>query len=110
MRRGRPDPDGGETVVRAVVHARLLGLRILSLEARVVLGPAPGPLSVYDADAPVPVAVPGRPIPAQGSGVSPRLGRAAAAADLSRAVELLAHGAETLERSRSLTHRTSASR
>jgi hypothetical protein len=30
----------GATVVRAVVHARLLGLRLLTLDARVVVAPA----------------------------------------------------------------------
>jgi hypothetical protein len=37
-RRDRDDFDG-ETVVRAVVHARLLGLRLLTLDARVVVSP-----------------------------------------------------------------------
>jgi hypothetical protein len=32
--------DDGATVVRAVVHARLLGLRLLTLDARVVVAPA----------------------------------------------------------------------
>ena len=37
--RGDPvSPDGdGPTLIRAVVHARLLGLRILTLDARVVV-------------------------------------------------------------------------
>ena len=46
-RRGRTitagDGDGevdGATVVGAVVHARLLGLRLLTLDARVVVAPA----------------------------------------------------------------------
>lgn len=38
-RRSGGDPSDGETVIRAVVHARLLGIRLLTLDARVVVGP-----------------------------------------------------------------------
>jgi hypothetical protein len=39
MRREDHDVEDS-TVIRAVVHARLLGLRMLTLDARVVVGPA----------------------------------------------------------------------
>jgi hypothetical protein len=38
-RRSRRDLRDGETVIRAVVQARLLGIRLLTLDARVVVGP-----------------------------------------------------------------------
>jgi hypothetical protein len=100
VRRARPDREGdGETVVRAVVHARLLGLRILSLDARVMIGPPPAPVTSVDPPAPVPAVGDWR----RGSAPGPyrSLPRdVVAGPDLSRAVELLAHGADTLERSR----------
>ena len=40
VRGDRDRPADGATVVRAVVHARLLGLRLLTLDARVVVAPA----------------------------------------------------------------------
>lgn len=81
-------------VVRAVVHARLLGLRILSLDARVVVGGQETPLAMpvpelAGSDQWTPIAM--RPA-----------GRPPGRPDLSRAIELLAVGAETLERSRSV--------
>jgi hypothetical protein len=110
VRRGRPDrEDDGETVVRAVVHARLLGLRILSLDARVVVGPPPAPFIAFDPDTTVQAtaerlrnSTPGAPrsLPRE----------VASAPDLSRAVELLAYGAETLERCRHFTDRSAARR
>ena len=55
-RRGRssnapvtPMDAEGRTVVRAVVHARLLGIRLLSLDAQVVLGPADSTASTVGA-------------------------------------------------------------
>ena len=86
MRRGRRErEDDGELVVQAVIHARLLGLRILSLDARVVVGRPPDPVMRF----------------------APEVnGDIAAASGLSRAVELLTDGADTLERSRRLAHRS----
>ena len=40
VRSDRDRAVDGATVVRAVVHARLLGLRLLTLDARVVVAPA----------------------------------------------------------------------
>lgn len=96
MRRGRRDrePDG-ETVVRAIVHARLLGLRLLTLDARVVVNPPDGPVSAFGVEPIVPVRVDRLPSPTSRSRPV-----AVTGPDLSRAVELLASGAETLERSR----------
>ena len=109
MRRGRPErEDDGETVVRAVVHARLLGLRILSLDARVVIGPRPAPFTAVDPDTPVQARVEGPRNVASGARSLPR--DAASAPDLSRAVELLAYGTETLARSRHFTDRSAARR
>ena len=51
-RDGRAVEDS--TVIRAVVHARLLGLRLLTLEARVVVAPAAAPepdLAAFEAPA-----------------------------------------------------------
>jgi hypothetical protein len=92
-------------VVRAVVHARLLGLRLLTLDARVVVAPAgiePGALDVMS-----PFAVDHGP--AQGrrvGGGATTVGSAAvdrptprsADGGVTRARELLAEGADTLTR------------
>ena len=40
LRAGDDRAVDGATVVRAVVHARLLGMRLLTLDARVVVAPA----------------------------------------------------------------------
>jgi hypothetical protein len=104
VRRGRRDrDDDGEVVVRAVVHARLLGLHILSLDARVVVGRPPDRFTALDPE----VSVRARPEPLPSSAPrGPRpVHRDGSASALSRAVELLADGEETLERSRRLAHR-----
>jgi hypothetical protein len=110
VRRGRPDrEDDGETVIRAVVHARLLGLRILSLDARVVVGQPPAPFTAFDPDTTVPATA--ERFRSSPPGAPRSLHRdMASAPDLSRAVELLAYGAETLERSRRFTDRSAARR
>ena len=70
------DPARGDTVIGAFVLARLLGIRLLTLEARVVVheddrgGTGPGPLVL----APVP---PDRRPPRTQPGRSARSGRAA---------------------------------
>lgn len=92
----------GATVVRAVVHARLLGLRLLTLDARVVVAPAevePTSLDLMTS-------------PAVGNETAPR-GRVVSTATpahavrppppstdggVSRARELLAEGTYTLAR------------
>jgi hypothetical protein len=112
-RRGRTLPVGGggdravdgATVVRAVVHARLLGLRLLTLDARVVVAPAEVEPTSLDLMTPVAVdhetapwgrvagaatpaspALAGRPPPPSSDG------------GVSRARELLAEGTHTLAR------------
>jgi len=94
----RTDDDravDGATVVRAVVHARLLGMRLLTLDARVVVAPAdvePTGLdlmtvgAVDDRDALV------RPASTAATGPAPADG------GLRRARELLAEGTHTLSR------------
>ena len=93
----------GATVVRAVVHARLLGLRLLTLDARVVVAPAdvePTSLDlmtpvavdhetaamgqVVGAATPTGLALAGRPPPPSADG------------GVCRARELLAEGTNTL--------------
>lgn len=100
LRRGGPHPARGDMVIGAFVLARLLGIRLLTLEARVVVHEdhrrvtGPGPLFL----APVPAghlagypagSVPGNP------GSDP----------LARAVSLLEEGADTLERTRRAQYR-----
>jgi hypothetical protein len=105
-RRGR-DTDGDDMVIRAVVHARLLGLRLLTLDARVVVGsPQPADGVTLDPDAtvlsPSDVVL---PLPGEASLALPlasgrrpaSLGRAS---DLAQAKQLLAQGADTLQRAR----------
>jgi hypothetical protein len=102
-RRG-PDPARGDMVIGAFVLARLLGIRLLTLEARVVvheddgggsgaitLSPAPPDRPALDPDPPsrrVRLERPGRP------------GRGAGSDRLARAVQLVEEGADTLERTR----------
>jgi hypothetical protein len=98
--------DGeGRTVVRAVVHARLLGIRLLSLDAQVLIGPAAWTPTADRAFHPTESAL----VPADGAGyVLPPArvaGRGVGAsngstAGLARATELLAEGSAALSRSR----------
>jgi hypothetical protein len=86
----RDSEDADEaTLVRAVVHARLLGMRLLTLDARVVIANRVGGPSF---EAHVPVAPPMR------DGATP-LG--AADGDVLTARALLAQGADVLARTRS---------
>ena len=102
VRRGEGRAVEGSTVIRAVVHARLLGLRLLTLDARVVVAPAaaePG-VAAYEE--------PARSAPA----AAPRIGRAPARprqpaalgsgsrSDVGTARLLLAEGAEVLAQAR----------
>ena len=101
----RADDDravDGATVVRAVVHARLLGLRLLTLDARVVVAPAE--VEPTSLDLMTSVAVDDdRLRPGRGSGDpgQPALAdRPPSSTDggVSRARELLAEGTHTLAR------------
>jgi hypothetical protein len=120
-------------VIGAFVLARLLGIRLLTLEARVIVheddggGIRPGPLVL----APVPpdrpaayparpelrvrldrrvlpdrTAPPDRPVPPGRPGPSRRPGSASAGSErLARAVRLVEQGADTLERTRRAQYR-----
>ncbi len=73
----------GATVVRAVVHARLLGLRLLTLDARVVVAPAEVQSTSLDVVTPLVFDEETPPTPSADGGVR-------------RARELLAEGTHTL--------------
>jgi hypothetical protein len=83
-------------VIRALVRARLLGLKILTLEAQVVVGTSDGhpvvTAPVIDA-APEPAALGSRPY-------RPGPPTSGPAPGFARATELLEQSAEALERSR----------
>jgi hypothetical protein len=110
VRRARPDLEqDGEVVVRAVVQARLLGLHILSLDARVVVGRSADPVTALCPDPTARsttqrLASPARAVRQVHDGNAP------STPDLSHAVELLAYVAETLERSRRITDESTARR
>lgn len=93
------DPARGDLVIGAFVLARLLRIRLLTLEARVVVhehdrdGTGPGPLVL----APVP---PGRADPSRRPG-----SMSAGSERLARAVWLVEQGADTLERTRRAQYR-----
>ena len=94
----RTDDDravDGATVVRAVVHARLLGMRLLTLDARVVVAPAdvePTALDLMTVGALDDRDAPARPASTAATGP------ASADGGLRRARELLAEGTHTLSR------------
>ncbi len=92
----------GATVVRAVVHARLLGLRLLTLDARVVVAPAE--LEPTSLDLMTSVAVDDETAPRRhvvGTATPADAGRPpppSADGGVSKARELLAEGTHTLAR------------
>jgi hypothetical protein len=120
-------------VIGAFVLARLLGIRLLTLEARVIVheddrgGTGPGPLVLApvppDGPAPYPAgserrvrldrrvlpdrkAPPDRPVPPGRPGPSRRPGSASVGSErLARAVRLVEQGADTLERTRRAQYR-----
>ena len=75
----------GATVVRAVVHARLLGLRLLTLDARVVVAPTEAEPGALDPIIPAPLVLDREPAPPP-----------SADGGVTRARELLAEGTHTL--------------
>ena len=105
VRRDSDSPDGeGPILIRAVVHARLLGLRILTLDARVVVA-EPGALppalrGLGDADpARMPIGYASGTAPRYGGDVLAPLALVDAArhgGGVGEARELLAQGADTL--------------
>jgi hypothetical protein len=114
-------------VIGAFVLARLLGIRLLTLEARVIVhedddgGTGPGPLVLAPLPPDRPVAYPARldrrvlpdrkaspdvPVPPGRPGPSRRPGSASAGSErLARAVGLVEQGADTLERTRRAQYR-----
>jgi hypothetical protein len=85
-------------VIRALVRARLLGMQLLTLEACVVVGTGNGSRTVAP-----PLILSPRGPGAGGSGSrssGPGLASSGSGRGLVRAIELLAQGTETLERSR----------
>ena len=106
------DREEVATLIRAVVHARLLGLRLLSLDARVVVANNDDPLRdrLAAPDRLMLVAPDPRAVPieraASGPGTSRDAARTTAAAipavdgDVATARALLAQGADTLARVR----------
>jgi hypothetical protein len=93
-------------VIDALVRARLLGLQLLTLEARVVVGTPDGPARVVSPSLVYSVAdqaAPRAPAVAPGPGNSyldAAAAQAAGPARLTRAVQLVEQGADTLDRSR----------
>lgn len=89
------DPQQGDMVIRALVRARLLGMQILTLEARVVVGTENGERPVF----------PFILSPRESSGLAlrssrPKLASAGSGSEFARAIELLQQGTDTLDRSR----------
>jgi hypothetical protein len=90
------NPQQGDMVIRGVVRARLLGMQLLTLEARVVVGTGNGDRSVVSSL----ILSPHDP---SGPDVrSPRPKRVATGSGtgFAHAIELLEQSTETLERSR----------
>jgi hypothetical protein len=102
LRRGRPDPAPGDLVIGAFVLARLLGLRLLTLEAQVVVhgtdhgGAGTGWLVLSPETQAGPGPSRGRPAQSLAPAASPSAG----SERLARAVRLVEQGADTLERTR----------
>jgi hypothetical protein len=74
----------GDLVVDARIHARLLGMPLLAIDARIVVAPARPALTV-----------PARPIPILSR--SPDGDRSAAVPELARALRLIAEGSSLLD-------------
>ena len=88
-------------VIDAFVRARLLGLKLLTLEARVVVGKEDGPRQIVPARPLEPAAgSPRRRPPALAPAPEYVVPGAARGPELDRARELLAEGEDTLARSR----------
>lgn len=85
-------PRQGDMIIRALVRARLFGMQILTLEARVVVGADNSSRTV----APPPHG----PVGSGSRSSVPALASSGPGPGLVRAIELLEQGTETLERSR----------
>jgi hypothetical protein len=94
----RGEPPAGGMVIRALVRARLIGLQLLTLEARVVVRPDDGDGRVL----PPLVSVPRESRGAASPSAARRVGPPVAEPRIERAIELVGQSADTLERSRRL--------
>jgi hypothetical protein len=83
-------------VIWGLVRARLLGMQILTLEARVVVGSDDG----HPAITPPLIVSPDAPSHSTSRSSEPGLASAGSGRGLLRAIELLEQGTDTLERSR----------
>jgi hypothetical protein len=100
-----PDSQRGDLVIRAFVLAKLLGIRLLTLEARVVAGPdnsyraATPARAIHSTAGPdLPAARPG--LPAAWPTAPGQASLPPASGQLARAVALVEQGARTLARIR----------
>jgi hypothetical protein len=95
-RRREGYPNRGDMVIRALVRARLLGLQLLTLEARVVVETGNSQRPVAPSLVLSPSARSGRGL----QSTSSELAFPEAVTEFARAIELLEQGSDTLERSR----------
>jgi hypothetical protein len=95
-------PRHGDMIIWALVRARLFGMQILTLEARVVVGADNGSRTV----APPFTVSPYGPGGSGSRSSVPGLASSGPGPGLARAIELLEQGTETLERSRSRGYRS----
>ena len=85
-------------VIRAIVRARLLGMQLLTLEARVVVGTDDGNWSATSSL----ILSPHNPTGQDLRSLRPELTPSGSGTVYARAIELLEQGTDTLERSRRL--------
>lgn len=95
--RRRPRQQG-RIVIRALVRGRLLGLKILTLDACVVVGGDYGPAAVV----PVPLLAAGLDVNYRSAAHRPNSPAPGSGTSLAYAMQLLEQGAHTLEQSRRL--------
>jgi hypothetical protein len=89
-------PSTGETVIRGLVRARLLGVQLLTLEARVVVRPDDGDWAV------LPLVLSHESRAADSPPAARQIASPASEPRLERAIDLVEQSADTLERSRRL--------
>jgi hypothetical protein len=95
-RRPGHDSQRGDMVIRALVRARLFGMQLLTLEARVVVGTDDGN---WPANSSL-ILSPHNPTGRNLRSLRPELAPTGSETMYARAIELLEQGTDTLERSR----------
>ena len=95
-RRPGHDSQRGDMVIRALVRARLFGMQLLTLEARVVVGTDDGN---WPANSSL-ILSPHNPTGRNLRSLRPELAPTGSETMYARAIELLEQGVDTLERSR----------